>query len=928
MVSLVSLQEFLKHVLPSDGYKCWAAIKKGQGIQQGFCQSFDDLAHILLSIDAKQWNSFFACASYKTPESRKGANASQAKAFWLDIDAGQGKDYPDAETALSALDAFCDKVDLPLPAIVYSGYGIHAYWALTAPISAEIWQDTARRLKEVCEANGLRADPARTSDVASILRPVGTNNWKKPDAPKPVYCDELMPLVDTASFLAKFNIQNQPRPAMPASSLSLNAAVSNIYEHAEPAYAAVAANSCAQLRLFRDSRGNIPEPLWYAGLCVLGQCADGDELAHEWSCGHPNYTPEETARKLAQARAASGPTTCERYKALHPKACEGCPFAVTSPIALGRKQQETISAERPQLGQLPKLIEGYAWSADGKVLGLTDQEDGTRKYAVVSPIPVYVAAVTRGENQYDMGYVFRTFDPYEGWREFEIPAGTFNGQTFFQEIAPKGIQLTKGQRRPFEDFIARSVYGLMKDRAKQLRYDQMGWKEDCKAFLCGPSLFRTSGSCVAALSNKSIHIAKAMAPGKNGSLQGWCDAAQRVFEPGWETHGFALLSAFGSLLMRFVSNELDGGAILSLVTRQGGSGKSAVLQMIASAWGEVEALTLINSDTTVSKFARIAVLNNLPVLYDEFRNNDDGNIKRFVEWFTEGRDRLRANKKGEVETEALRWKNILISSSNHSLVDAINMDGYDAMSTRVYEMQLRPPTQVDLGNAFFEPFYTNRGFAGPRFVAYLMYPGVLDQVQKMLKATITHYGKVLNAEGHHRFVVRLLACNAVAAVVLSKMGLLKINIPSLMSFALKQAKTRVAEDKGFDPVKVLSAMLSRYMPSTCLVVRDKYRPRTTAFVKRAPTQRCEMRYEVAEQKLYIAVPSMKKWAIEFNTPYLEFMQSLEAEGVLLSTARAMSLGAGTDFALGRTMCWEVDYSHPALGEMPVKEVLQDAVNDT
>ncbi len=87
---------------------------------------------------------------------------------------------------------------------------------------------------------------------------------------------------------------------------------------------------------------------------MLGHCTDGEELAQTWSSGHPTYNPEATTKKLAQARSAAGPTTCEYFKTLESadkSACAGCQFNVKSPIVLGRSAQTTFE----------KLNARYAW---------------------------------------------------------------------------------------------------------------------------------------------------------------------------------------------------------------------------------------------------------------------------------------------------------------------------------------------------------------------------------------------------------------------------------------------------------------------------------------------------------------------------------------------------------------------------------------
>jgi len=105
-----------------------------------------------------------------------------------------------------------------------------------------------------------------------------------------------------------------------------------------PASAANVAQHCAQLARMRETKkGN---GSWYHLLGVLAYCdVDGDALAQEWSAEHKNYTPKETAEKLArQRKETSGPTTCATLERLHPPGCEGCQYrgTVTTPVQLGR----------------------------------------------------------------------------------------------------------------------------------------------------------------------------------------------------------------------------------------------------------------------------------------------------------------------------------------------------------------------------------------------------------------------------------------------------------------------------------------------------------------------------------------------------------------------------------------------------------------
>lgn len=113
----------------------------------------------------------------------------------------------------------------------------------------------------------------------------------------------------------------------------------------EPSSAALVANHCRQLKTFRDLRGGVLEPVWYAVGGVLAFCADGEALYQEWSSGYSGYNEAETADKLEQARARqTGPTTCAHFKKINAKGCEGCPYLgkITTPAQLGKSSSNQV----------------------------------------------------------------------------------------------------------------------------------------------------------------------------------------------------------------------------------------------------------------------------------------------------------------------------------------------------------------------------------------------------------------------------------------------------------------------------------------------------------------------------------------------------------------------------------------------------------
>src|SRR3954449_10977464 len=74
-------------------------------------------------------------------------------------------------------------------------------------------------------------------------------------------------------------------------------------------------------------------------LSIVGRCENGEQLAHEWSRPYPQYTPEETQRKVTQALRNAGPRTCEyiRRNLNGEPYCRDCLARdnTVSPIGLG-----------------------------------------------------------------------------------------------------------------------------------------------------------------------------------------------------------------------------------------------------------------------------------------------------------------------------------------------------------------------------------------------------------------------------------------------------------------------------------------------------------------------------------------------------------------------------------------------------------------
>jgi AAA domain len=359
---------FLALILPEQGpYAAFIAKRK----YNRFASTIEELGEIIKVEDAAGHTVYHACAAYKearhdpkgTPRAqrrygRTQHNASCAKSFWLDVDAGPDKPYANWEAAAQAVATFCRATGLPTPLIVLSGLGIHVYWPLKEAVGPDTWERYARGLRSLCVEQGLHVDPTRTTDISSVLRTPGTHHRK--EGVREVQCGPLVGPFELSTFdiLLEYSEEHASRRSNktivellgePPEYLDLRPP-RNVTKDAlaglkdfEPAYSELVAEHCEQVRELRDKQGNLQEPLWYAALGVLVFCKDGEKFAHEWSGGDERYTLEETGEKLDRARQLSGATTCRRFHELNHEPCERCPWwgKIKSPIVLGRQQTQS-----------------------------------------------------------------------------------------------------------------------------------------------------------------------------------------------------------------------------------------------------------------------------------------------------------------------------------------------------------------------------------------------------------------------------------------------------------------------------------------------------------------------------------------------------------------------------------------------------------
>lgn len=279
---------------------------------------------------------WFACAEFEDASSRKGTNARAARGFWLDLDSGAQKaarneGYLTLEDVLLAVKQFCASAGLRKPSIIVSsGHGIHAYWWFGCDIGAVQWLTLARKLKSLARKYGLRADPSRTADIASVLRVPGTRNFKDAGKPEPVSLLRLGKASDFEEFVAAL----EQHEADPRSETTQTEKAAGDF----PASSALEiVKHCPTLAYAAEVRGAVSEPYWRGMIGVVKFTKEGEALCHEWSEGDDRYDWAETQSKINEW--TTPPTMCSTFRDLPDSKCHGCPQKCKSPIQLGYSRE-------------------------------------------------------------------------------------------------------------------------------------------------------------------------------------------------------------------------------------------------------------------------------------------------------------------------------------------------------------------------------------------------------------------------------------------------------------------------------------------------------------------------------------------------------------------------------------------------------------
>ena len=915
--------DLLNAVLPPEGWYCIVGLKQEGHPKQVFIETIAEVEAEIDKLLLDEYDVYFACAKYDNDEDgRTQKNSAYFKSFWLDIDCGidkdlTGKGYIDQATGLAELKKFCETILLPLPTIVNSGRGIHAYWRLAETISRSDWKPVADRLKALCEEHSFRGDPSRTAESASILRVPETFNFKQ-DPPLPVSIIQIADETPYEDIKAAIGVLIAPDYIPRQLSAMTQASMSNRQSRFRTIMMKTTeGKGCPQLEHIAINQADIEEPLWRAGLSIAAHCVDADEAIHIISSNHPQYSAQETEKK---ALSTKGPYTCSTFEKLNPTGCAECPHKgkITSPILLGSEiaaapKDAPIIEETPDGGvqefSVPEFPFPYFRGKNGGVYrqSVDEDEDASLVYEHDLYIVKRLHDPARGESVW-----IRLHLPRDGVREFAMPSNDVMAtEKLRDKLGWYGVMAPKKQMDNIMSYLITAAKDLQHREKTEIMRTQFGWTDDNTEFILGDREITAGKDTYSPPSSSTGNLATWMTP--KGSLKEWQEVANIYNQEGFEPHAFGFFTAFGAPLLKHLNLR---GAIINLVNNTSGTGKSTVLKMCNSVYGHPDELMLQWKDTMNSMIHRLGIMNNLPVTIDEITKLSGDHFSDLAYGISQGRGKNRMQQHANSERVNLtKWSTIALCSSNASFQDKLaalkaTPDG-EFMRLFEYRIEMTEKISKEDADVIFNKLYSNYGHAGHEYIKYLV--GNLEDAISTVLQVQQKIDEEIGLTNRERFWSAIVACNIAGALLAKDIGIIPdFDIGRVYRWAINEVKAMRADIKAptaTNQSSVIGEFMNEHRAST-LVINSKVDGRTG--MEQLPIVEPKfndlfVRIEPDDKLLFINAKQLRGYCSKNQITLKDVLKGLQADSIYLGQVKKR-LSKGTKIPSSPVDAYKFDLS--------------------
>ena len=952
-------QDFLELVTPEQGNKILALatpLPDGKGVWFKYRKyaTAQEAAVAANQFDAQGETVYFAVNSFgdwyedKNKNNKKRIrtqeNVVACRSLFDDFDVGDedGK-YKTRKEALDDVIKLANALRMT-PTITSSGGGFHCYFSINHDIDKDTWLKLSSLKRDITTHLKIKADRAVDMDSARILRPVGTHNRKKEVAvPVKLIKKGIQYPIDVVisrleNYISDNNVKPMPSAVRKEKVVNPFAAALGDYPESD---ANIIAEHCSAIREFRDTQGNVSEPHWHRAIGVIKHCKNGEQIIHDWSKGHANYSETETQSKIDEW--AVGPTSCIEMDK-HLGCREKCPMAdkCMYPIQLGHSEEaESVAHETPVADEPVKndddviTIEGqkipywpasgYRWNGSMISRSIVD-EDGVVSWRPFSKSFLYpINRIQDSEGTWVIHW--RAKEKNGSWREFFMPTAELASTDLMAKtLSAHEIFLLKTRNAKIDmaEFAEGLIETLQSWRVETKTFKQFGWTEKRDGFVMGTTMIKENSE-ETVLCDPDMPLDIAQDFGTSGTLDEWVSNIDKLYNrKGAEPFQFALCHSMGSILVELMGSSNWHGLPLAF-TGHGGTGKSTAAKIACGFYGNPEYMerqTGEQGSTLNAAIKRIAIMGSVPMLLDEFSGRQPDELTRTGYALANGRDKERLGSSGKFATVGGQWFKNSFITSNDSIHESISKlpAGYrvEATQLRFFEVQLPENFTLDTFSDISQEFVENHmdnvyGEACRPYIRFIMKN--VDWVRRQLVAARAKFNPKSQEDNKERFYRDTIVTAWVAGKIAQKLGLISYDVTAMKNWAQDQVmKMRDSRKESNTDITEHVASFIATLPGRLIITKhfgdarakEKERPME---IMRGPAIG---RVCTEDKKIYITAKALTDWCKEHGVAPAAIKEEFDRGNYIIpdtdgKPTHKIYIGSGSTVPSGQARCYEFRY---------------------
>ena len=646
---------------------------------------------------------------------------------------------------------------------------------------------------------------------------------------------------------------------------------------------------CAQIENILENQESIDYNLWRAGLSIAANCIDGEAYIHEMSKNHPDYTAEETQRKIKDL--VDKPYRCTTFEEYAPNLCDGCKHrgSINSPIALCHE----IKKAEPEKDNLPELPFPYFMSKEGGIYKTTDDDE--KPDVLVYAHSLRVTKRLKDRERGELVFV-RLKLPKDDAEEFMIPLSTVTSKEELRKfLSARGVVVMPKAFDQIMMYLITCINNQQYSNEAEIMRRQFGWTDNNDAFILGDKEISAKAVRYSPPSEITERLCEYLKP--TGSLDVWKEVVSVYDMPKFEPHAFGFFTAFGAPIIKHLGYN---GAMINLINSSSGTGKSTVLKMCNSVYGHPDKLLAQETDTFAHKMNRLGIMNNLPYTIDEITNMPPDRVSTLLYGVSQGIGPGRMQSQNNMERRNdTSWALIALASSNASMAEKLSMmkSFADGEIMRLLEYRIEQTnnlTKAEANKIFEGKLYNNHGVAGEIYIQYLTQnlPKIID----IAKRCQERLDRDAELDAKERFWSAVIACNITGAYIAKALNLIDLDVDRIYRWAMSDLVPTLRDqinEPDIDFIGVLGAYQNANW-NKFLIIDGKADQRTALPPSPIQEPRNEMigRWEPDTGLVYIFTRSLRAYCAEQQIIFKDFINSLTAQGIAKGSSKKR-LGKGT-----------------------------------